>query len=566
MTRPLLILNLFIAAALVGCGTTSCVRTNKLSEPSGGKSQVETETCGGSGISQQCGAADGAWQLLAVNKVRLFPRSGKSQAMVGGKVQGSNESATNGFVTLATVTAPPNENEWTGLNLDNTTAYRWVKYTGPGDSTGSMAEVEFYRDKIKLAGEAFGTTGTSEHLFGAAFDGDTATYYEGTGTLSNYVGLDLAGGRVAAKPTFVPAAGQYPDAQKVTIRSETQRATIQYTIDGSDPVNGLGYSAPIEVTKTTTIRALATADGLASSESALATYVIGGSGNAKAIASLHVGNSLTDTIDGYLAPVAAAGGFSLNYSRYSVPGIGTWVYDENPTGGFGVSNVREYNRGTWLDHLTFQPAANMPCVPTGYAKESEAKNRSDAVNIAAAWTDQVTSQNPRVQIWVYETWLADEYEGNCFIGSWNRDPTIWNPQYSTNWEKSMDTYLKYAEKVRAGLAEMYSDRPVPYIIPGGQALVALKAAVAAGAIPGWGQDSFWTRVFNGGKSSDDHLTNEGQYFITLIFYACMFRSDPRSLPDTNLGTSASVTAQQAAALQEVAWQSVSSYQWSGFGS
>ena len=76
-------------------------------------------------------------------------------------------------------------------------------------------------------------------------------------------------------PTFSPATGTYLVAQNVTISTTTEDATIYYTLDGTDPTESSAvYSEPIEVSTTTTIKAMATASGYANSAIATATYTI----------------------------------------------------------------------------------------------------------------------------------------------------------------------------------------------------------------------------------------------------------------------------------------------------
>lgn len=80
---------------------------------------------------------------------------------------------------------------------------------------------------------------------------------------------------VAATPTFSPVAGTYMTEQSVTISCETANAAIYYTLDGSDPTeNSTLYSAPITVSETTTIKAIAVASGYDNSTIAEATYTI----------------------------------------------------------------------------------------------------------------------------------------------------------------------------------------------------------------------------------------------------------------------------------------------------
>lgn len=78
-----------------------------------------------------------------------------------------------------------------------------------------------------------------------------------------------------ATPTFSPAEGTYTSAQSVEISCATSGATIHYTVDGTTPTeNSPVYSSAINVSSTTTIKAIATATGYNSSDVATATYTI----------------------------------------------------------------------------------------------------------------------------------------------------------------------------------------------------------------------------------------------------------------------------------------------------
>lgn len=74
-------------------------------------------------------------------------------------------------------------------------------------------------------------------------------------------------------PEFSPAGGYIADEQvDVTLSTETEGATIYYTLDGSDPDDGsTEYTDPITISETTTVRAVAELDGEYSSISS-ATY------------------------------------------------------------------------------------------------------------------------------------------------------------------------------------------------------------------------------------------------------------------------------------------------------
>lgn len=79
----------------------------------------------------------------------------------------------------------------------------------------------------------------------------------------------------AAVPTFAPVAGTYTSAQSVTISDSTPGVTIYFTTDGTNPTtSSTQYSAPITVSATETIKAIAAASGYATSAIASATYTI----------------------------------------------------------------------------------------------------------------------------------------------------------------------------------------------------------------------------------------------------------------------------------------------------
>jgi len=78
-----------------------------------------------------------------------------------------------------------------------------------------------------------------------------------------------------ATPTFSPAAGTYTEAQNVAISCDTEGATIHYTTDGTTPTaTSPTYDGAINVSETTTIKAIAVKDGMTDSAVASATYTI----------------------------------------------------------------------------------------------------------------------------------------------------------------------------------------------------------------------------------------------------------------------------------------------------
>ncbi len=84
-----------------------------------------------------------------------------------------------------------------------------------------------------------------------------------------------------ATPKFLPGTGTYSSAQSVTISDTTSGAVIYYTTDGSTPTTSSAiYSDDINVSASSTLKALALAPGFAQSAvgSAVYTIQIGGGG------------------------------------------------------------------------------------------------------------------------------------------------------------------------------------------------------------------------------------------------------------------------------------------------
>jgi len=79
----------------------------------------------------------------------------------------------------------------------------------------------------------------------------------------------------AAAPAFSVPAGTYSQPQSVSLSTRTSGAAIHYTTDGSVPTAASPtYSGPIAISRTTTVRAVATAAGMTASTIAGATYTL----------------------------------------------------------------------------------------------------------------------------------------------------------------------------------------------------------------------------------------------------------------------------------------------------
>ena len=80
---------------------------------------------------------------------------------------------------------------------------------------------------------------------------------------------------IVSTPVSKPVAGTYTSAQSVTLTSATSEADIYYTTNGSTPTtSSYVYLAPIPISKTTTIKAIATKSGMKSSSVSTSVYKI----------------------------------------------------------------------------------------------------------------------------------------------------------------------------------------------------------------------------------------------------------------------------------------------------
>ncbi len=79
----------------------------------------------------------------------------------------------------------------------------------------------------------------------------------------------------ASAPSFTPPAGTYGAAQTVSIKDATSGASIYYTTNGTTPTTAsTKYTAPLTVSKSETLKAIATAAGHTTSPVATAVFTI----------------------------------------------------------------------------------------------------------------------------------------------------------------------------------------------------------------------------------------------------------------------------------------------------
>ena len=151
-----------------------------------------------------------------------------------------------------------------GYKVDNVNIYGSVD----GDNWNLVGTIAVTSTNYGDYGLSFGSSNYNYFKFDVAGSqqirvASMTMYYKSTGP----------SGQTAQIPTFSPAAGLYTSPISVTIATETANASIYYTTDGSTPTTSSTlYTAPFTINQTTTVKAIATADGYANSSVATATY------------------------------------------------------------------------------------------------------------------------------------------------------------------------------------------------------------------------------------------------------------------------------------------------------
>ncbi len=391
------------------------------------------------------GKADGAPVLT---RVRFFPAPGKEKAMVGGKFTGSNVSGGIGFQVLAEIKTVPPAGQWTELTFANQQVYRWIRYQAPPGSHGNIAEVEFYAGQRKLTGTGYGSPGErAGRTWRLALDGDTSTWFDSDKANNQYVGLDLGVKVTAGKLTLTPGPGEHKEPIQLAIKCDTPDSTIRYTLDGTvpGPEQGMVYTAPLKLDRTTTIVAVAFKKGLAPSQLAFGTYLVGAI--KPGLTTFHIGNSLTGTTNQFPLFARTAGRLH-KYQSFTAGGALTkklWDVDYMQ------------RRETWdkllagmarIDHFTVQPR--------DFKIDEEADHDIRFFNL-------IRKHSPDFQPWLYCEWVESNRQRPTDKGT--VPSSQMKPVPALTWEESMAAMLLYVEELQRKIGETYKEGKRPRVIP-----------------------------------------------------------------------------------------------------
>jgi hypothetical protein len=505
---------------------------------------------------------------LAVTRIRFFPRKGHAGRMKGGRFTGSNDSATNGFVSLKEITVSPSEGQWSEISFSNSKVYRYIKYESPNGGWGNAAEIEFWHGKQKLNGQPFGTVGSrddSGNDFSKALDGDTATFFDAVGPDNQYAGIDIGDENQVKAPSFTPASGFLNKPTQVFIATPTPDALIRFTTDGSMPtvLNGEictpgGFAILPQQSKTLIARAFK--QGLADSVIVTASYKPG-KGELKqlkkGLVTFHTGNSLSDTVvNGGLQTVTRSAGINHTVLKATIPGAPTdflWgAFTKNPA----KAPLVWLKEKAPVDVLITQPFAGH-----GRTVENETENTGN-------FFKECRKYSPKAQLWIYQQWSDPDRndgwaKGRLGLGkanehwkslllqvgektSSNRDLIVLQREPAKTYDQAIANHRRYFEILRDELCKTFPDQTVP-IIPGGQALAALKREMDAGKVPGL--RDFFNELYADGI----HMSAKGHYLISLVFLSSLYR---QSFVDEVTDAASGLTPEQTRIFQRIAWEAV----------
>jgi N-acetylneuraminic acid mutarotase len=172
---------------------------------------------------------------------------------------------------------------------------------------------------------------------------------------------------MAAKPAFGVPAGAYTTKQTVSLADTTSGSSIYYTLDGSTPTNkSARYVSALTIGKTTTVKAIAEAAGLANSGVAAATYIIHWP---QSITFTQPANPVTYGIMPITLSAAASSGLALTFSVVSGPakvsgdtltitGAGTVVVAANQAGNANYAAAPQVTRSITVNKAKLTATAN----------------------------------------------------------------------------------------------------------------------------------------------------------------------------------------------------------------
>lgn len=193
----------------------------------------------------------------------------------------------------------------------------------------------------------------------------------------------------------------------------------------------------------------------------------------------------------------------------------------------------------------------------------------DMVQYGGLFFDLAQTSHASMQTYYYETWhwltwgIGDADAIDWFNG-FEVNPAFHFPTPESNYSFRSQVDISapmWIQRVNA-MNQAYPQHTPMLIIPAGTALGELYDAIQLGSVPGITQID---EIF----ADNIHMNDIGNYFVALVQYATIYRRSPVGLTNqlTNIwGVDFNPpTPEQAAFFQQLAWDVVQSYPYSGVG-
>lgn len=488
--------------------------------------------------------------LPACNRLRFEPLPGTEQAMVGAKLEGSNISRTEGYVTLTTINAVAAK-DWTQVKFENAKLYRWLRLSMPAGSTAKMGKVEVYADDQLLADDSKGVKFTP--------------FVEGKDAVNDSaIGFDLFATATPNRPAFSPAGSDLSGPTDVTL-SGPRGTTIRYTLDGSTPTaeHGETYAKPIHIEKNTTITAITIApDRPVPSLPVAVTYLLKDQ-TKPGLFTAHIGNSLTGTCGGFWR-YARTAGYAHRQESFLRPGALTrenWAVAMGDYKNDKLANAKEtqaQKRGTatWDDYWSKIGTVDLITLqPRDFDLDKE-------ISAEISFIRKFREKSPDLQPWLYCEWVEMKRarpSDNGTVPSFQMKKTF----PALTWEESMSAMLLYVEELQHRLGEQLHEGKPAHIIPSALAMGWIKNMIDRGKFPGVKPGSFYPLLFNDQvhpASGPIHNSANGAYLVDLTWYSAFYREAPEGKTQPIETT---FTPEQARIIERLAWDVVKNYPDSG---
>lgn len=479
------------------------------------------------------------------NRLRFSPQPGTEKMMVGAKLEGSNTSRTEGYITLASVTEVPAAKGWSELKFNNAKIYRWLRFSMPEGVSAHMGKVEVYSGERLLASDSKGKF--TPFLPGKDAVNDSA------------IGFDVFDTATTNRPSFSPMLSDLDKPADVTLGGP-RGATIRYTLDGSTPTttHGDGFAKPIRVEKNTTITAVTFSADRQPSLAVPVTYLLKDQ-TKPSLSSAHIGNSLTGTCGNFWR-YARTAGYAHVQESFLRPGaltreqwaLATGEFQNDKLHAAKEKQAQERGSPTWdqfwekigeVDLITLQPR--------DFDLEKE-------VAAELAFIRKFREKSPSLQPWLYCEWVELRRErpsDKGLVPSWQMTKTF----PALTWEESMGAMLLYVEELQHRLNPLLAGGKPARILPSALAMGWIKNRIDHGQFPGAKAGDFYPLLFNDQvhpASGPIHNTANGAYLVDLTWFSAFYREPPegRVLP-----IETSFTPEQAREIEELAWDVVKNY-------